>query len=57
MACFIRLITALEKLRSFDLLTGAPLNAVSIPGEGFINGVAATDDGTTYLQTLTRHNL
>jgi len=36
-------------LRSFDLLTGAPLNAVSIPGSGFINGVAATADGTAYL--------
>ena len=36
-------------LRSFDLLTGAPMEAVAIPGEGFINGVAATADGTAYL--------
>ena len=36
-------------LRSFDLLTGAPMEAVAIPGDGFINGVAATADGTAYL--------
>ena len=36
-------------LRSFDLLTGAPMASVAIPGEGFINGVAATADGTAYL--------
>tara|TARA_B100000945_G_scaffold71775_1_gene54775 strand:+ start:179 stop:1099 length:921 start_codon:yes stop_codon:yes gene_type:complete len=36
-------------LRSFDLLTGEPMEAVAIPGEGFINGVAATADGTAYL--------
>ena len=36
-------------LRSFDLLTGAPMASVAIPGAGFINGVAATADGTAYL--------
>ena len=36
-------------VRSFDLLTGAPMEAVAIPGEGFINGIAATADGTAYL--------
>ncbi len=36
-------------LRSFDLLTGAPMTSVAIPGEGFINGVAATAEGTAYL--------
>ena len=36
-------------LRSFDLLTGEPMEAIAIPGEGFINGVAATADGTAYL--------
>jgi len=36
-------------LRSFDLLTGAPMASVAIPGEGFINGVAATAEGTAYL--------
>ena len=38
-----------REVRSFDLLTGAPIDAVAIPGEGFINGIAGTDDGTTYL--------
>ena len=38
-----------REVRTFDLLTGAPLASVSIPGEGFINGIAGTDDGTSYL--------
>ena len=38
-----------REVRTFDLLTGAPLSSVSIPGEGFINGIAGTDDGTSYL--------
>ena len=32
-------------LRSFDLETGEPMNSISIPGSGFINGVAATAGG------------
>lgn len=36
-------------LRSFDLETGSPLTAVSIPGAGFINGVGVNDGGTAYL--------
>jgi|TARA_B110000438_G_scaffold206704_1_gene198415 hypothetical protein len=36
-------------LRSFDLETGEPMNSISIPGSGFINGVAATAAGTAYL--------
>ena len=36
-------------VRSFDLRTGAPIASIAIPGAGFINGIAGTDDGTAYL--------
>ena len=36
-------------VRSFDLETGEPLKSVSIPGSGFINGIAATSEGMVYL--------
>ena len=36
-------------VRSFDLETGKPLQSISIPGNGFINGIAATAEGMVYL--------
>jgi len=36
-------------VRSFDLETGKPLKSISIPGKGFINGIAATAEGMVYL--------
>jgi DNA-binding beta-propeller fold protein YncE len=36
-------------VRSFNLETGEPLRSVSIPGAGFINGIAATAEGMAYL--------
>lgn len=36
-------------VRSFKLDTGEPLKSVSIPGSGFINGIAATAEGMAYL--------
>lgn len=36
-------------LRSFDLATGRPLNAVAIPGSTILNGIAVADDGTAYI--------
>lgn len=35
-------------VRSFDLATGRPLNAVEIPGSTLLNGIAVADDGTVY---------
>ncbi len=35
-------------VRSFDLATGRPLNAVEIPGSTILNGIAVADDGTIY---------
>ena len=36
-------------VRSFNLETGEPMNAIAIPGSGFINGIAANLAGTAYL--------
>ena len=36
-------------LRSFDLATGRPLDAVQIPGSTVLNGIAVTADGTAYI--------
>ncbi|MEX0965589.1 MAG: hypothetical protein WDZ52_16295 [Pseudohongiellaceae bacterium] len=35
-------------VRSFDLATGQPLDAVEIPGSTVLNGIAVADDGTVY---------
>lgn len=35
-------------VRSFDLASGRPLNAVEIPGSTILNGIAVADDGTVY---------
>lgn len=35
-------------VRSFDLESGQPLNAVAIPGSTVLNGIAVADDGTVY---------
>lgn len=35
-------------VRSFDLASGRPLNAVQIPGATLLNGIAVADDGTIY---------
>ncbi len=35
-------------VRSFDLATGRPLNAVEIPGSTILNGIAVANDGTIY---------
>lgn len=35
-------------VRSFDLASGQPLDAVAIPGSTILNGIAVTDDGTIY---------
>lgn len=35
-------------VRSFDLATGQPLDAVEIPGSTILNGIAVADDGTVY---------
>ena len=35
-------------VRSFDLASGQPLNAVAIPGSTILNGIAVADDGTIY---------
>lgn len=35
-------------VRSFDLASGRPLNAVEIPGSTILNGIAVADDGTIY---------
>lgn len=36
-------------LRSFDLATGQPLEAVEVPGSSFLNGIGVTADGTAYI--------
>lgn len=36
-------------IRSFDLATGQPLNAVQIPGSTLLNGIAVANDGTIYV--------
>ena len=36
-------------LRSFDLETGRPLNAVEVEGATFLNGIGVTEDGTAYI--------
>ena len=38
-----------REVRTFSLDTGAPTSAVAIPGEGFINGIAGREDGSSYL--------
>jgi WD40 repeat protein len=38
-----------REVRTFSLDTGAPISAVAIPGEGFINGIAGREDGSSYL--------
>ena len=35
-------------VRSFDLASGQPLDAVAIPGSTILNGIAVADDGTIY---------
>ena len=35
-------------VRSFDLETGQPLNAIAIPDSTVLNGIAVADDGTVY---------
>jgi len=35
-------------VRSFDLASGQPLDAVAVPGSTILNGIAVTDDGTVY---------
>lgn len=35
-------------VRSFDLESGQPLDAVAIPGSTVLNGIAVADDGTVY---------
>lgn len=35
-------------VRSFDLETGQPLDAVAIPGSTVLNGIAVAEDGTVY---------
>jgi len=35
-------------VRSFDLETGAPIEAVEIPGSTVLNGIGVTEDGTVY---------
>ena len=35
-------------VRSFDLASGQPLNAIEIPGSTILNGIAVADDGTIY---------
>ncbi len=35
-------------VRSFDLETGAPIDAVAIPGSTVLNGIGVTEDGTVY---------
>lgn len=35
-------------VRSFDLASGQPLDAVQIPGATLLNGIAVADDGTIY---------
>lgn len=36
-------------VRSFDLASGRPLNSISVPNAGFLNGIAVADDGTAYV--------
>lgn len=36
-------------LRSFDLETGQPLDAVEVTGASFLNGIGVTEDGTAYI--------
>jgi sugar lactone lactonase YvrE len=36
-------------LRSFDLATGKPLKAVTVPEGSFLNGIGVTADGTAYI--------
>jgi len=35
-------------VRSFDLATGEPLNAIPVTGSTLLNGIAVADDGTVY---------
>ncbi len=36
-------------LRSFDLATGRPLDAIEVPGSTILNGIAVDQDGTAYI--------
>jgi hypothetical protein len=36
-------------LRTFDLATGKPLEAVEVTGATFLNGIGVTEDGTAYI--------
>lgn len=36
-------------LRTFDLDSGRPLDAVEVPGSTFLNGIGVTEDGTAYI--------
>jgi DNA-binding beta-propeller fold protein YncE len=35
-------------VKSFDLVTGQPLDSIPVPGSTILNGIAATADGTVY---------
>ena len=35
-------------VRSFDLATGQPLNAIPVTGSTLLNGIAVANDGTVY---------
>ena len=36
-------------VRSFDLASGRPLRSIEVPGSGFLNGIAVTDEGVAYV--------
>lgn len=36
-------------VRSFDLETGQPIRSIQVPGAGFLNGIAVSEDGTAYV--------
>lgn len=36
-------------VRSFDLETGQPMRSIQVPGAGFLNGIAVSEDGTAYV--------
>jgi hypothetical protein len=42
-------VADIDTVRTFDLATGTPGRAVTIPGATILNGIAATADGTVYV--------
>lgn len=40
-------------LRSFDLVSGAPLEAIEVSGATFLNGIGVSADGTAYISNTT----